>query len=142
MHTNLLAVLLSAVAAMVIGGIWYGPLFGKVWMEGMGWDPNNKETTDKMKKAAGPLYFQQFIGSLLTAFVLSYIIWAAIGAGWANAGISAGISVGFWVWLGFILPIKYADKLWAGKKMKYLSVDLGCQLVTLILMGVILTLVK
>ncbi len=29
---NLLAVLTAAVSAFIVGGIWYGPLFGKAWM--------------------------------------------------------------------------------------------------------------
>ena len=36
---NLLAVLAAAVATMVLGAIWYGPLFGKSWMSAHGYTP-------------------------------------------------------------------------------------------------------
>ncbi len=31
---NLLAVVVCAIASMVLGMLWYGPLFGKKWMHG------------------------------------------------------------------------------------------------------------
>ena len=36
LHLNLTAVLVAAVAAFVLGGIWYGPLFGKTWQAHVG----------------------------------------------------------------------------------------------------------
>ena len=67
---NYWAVLASGVAAMVVGGIWYGPLFGKMWMQGMGWDPNNKELMDKMKKSMGVAYAQMGKPELARKFIL------------------------------------------------------------------------
>lgn len=135
---NYFAVLVAAVSSMVLGGRWYGPLFGKLWMRGMGWNTNDKEFMDKMKKSMGSSYFQQFIGSLLTAFVFAHVLWAFAKALPDMTGVSAGLQGGLWMWLGFILPIKYAEKLWGGKKLKYLSVDLGYYLVLLLVMGLIL----
>jgi hypothetical protein len=135
---NYLAVLVAAIAAMVIGGLWYGPLFGKLWAEGMGWDPNNKELMDKIKKSAGPAYFQQFIGTLLMSYVLAHVLWAFRTSIPDLQGVSAGIQGGFWMWLGFILPVKYGDKLWNNKGFKHVAIDLGYYLVLLIVMGIIL----
>ena len=33
---NWLAILVATVAAFVLGGLWYGPLFGKAWMAALG----------------------------------------------------------------------------------------------------------
>lgn len=136
---NYLAVLVAAVVTMVVGALWYGPLFGKMWMRGMGWDPNNQEQMAKMKSSAGPAYVQQFIGSLLMAFVLAHVLWAMQQAMPDMTGAWSGVQGGFWMWLGFILPVKYGDKLWGVKKFKYVSVDLGYHLVNLIIMGIILS---
>ncbi len=135
---NYIAVLVAAVSSMVLGGLWYGPLFGKLWMRGMGWNPDDKEQVEKMKKSAGPAYAQQFVGSLVMAFVLAHVMWAFSIASPETRGVAAGLQGGFWMWLGFILPIKYGEKLWGGKKLKYLSIDLGYYLVLLLAMGVIL----
>jgi hypothetical protein len=47
---NFWAVLASAVASMVIGSIWYGPLFGKMFMQAMGMDQWSPEKREAMKK--------------------------------------------------------------------------------------------
>lgn len=138
-EVNYLAILVAAVATMIVGGIWYGPLFGKLWMVGQGWDPNNQEQMAKMKSSAGPAYVQQFIGSLLMAFVLAHVLWMRGFAMPDTAAVSAGLQTGFWMWLGFVLPIKYGDKLWNGKKFNYVAIDLAYYLVNLLVMGVILS---
>lgn len=135
---NYWAVLVCAVAAMVLGFIWYGPLFGNTWMRGMGIDPNDKERKAKMQKQAGPAYLQTFIGALLTAFVLAHVLWAYGIALPEVQGTSAGLQGAFWLWLGLILPVKYGDKLWSGKAFKYVAVDLSYHLLLLLVMGVIL----
>lgn len=137
---NYWAVLLAGVSAMVVGGIWYGPLFGNLWMKGMGWDPHDKALKEKMKKKAGPAYAQMFVGSLLTAFVLTHVLWAFGVALEPKMGAFASAFQGsLWTWLGFVLPVKYGDKLWNGKKFKYVAVDLGYQLVMLFIMALIIT---
>ena len=42
---NYLAVLAAAVSNMVLGFLWYGPLFGKTWSKLMGW---GEMTPEKM----------------------------------------------------------------------------------------------
>ncbi len=136
---NYLAVLVSGIVLMVIGGLWYGPLFGKMWMQGMGWDPNDAARMEKMKKSAGPAYGQMFIGSLLMAYVFAHVLWAFGQADASMTGAVAGLQGGFWLWLGFIVPVKYGDKLWNGKQFKYVAIDLGYHLVGLLVIGVILS---
>ncbi|HYF05550.1 MAG TPA: DUF1761 domain-containing protein [Patescibacteria group bacterium] len=137
---NYIAILVCAIVSMIIGGIWYGPLFSKMWMEGMGWNPNDQALMAKMKKAAGPAYAQQFIGSLLIFFGLAMSMWAFTTADPTLVGVSAGLQGGFWTWLTFMVPVKYGDKLWGGKSFKFVSIDLGYYLVTLLIGGVILAL--
>lgn len=135
---NYVAVLVAGIAAMILGGIWYGPLFGKMWMKGMGWDPSDKEKMAKMKKGMAAGYAQMFIGALLTAYVLAHVLWAYSVALPDTTGMAAGLQCGFWIWLGFILPVKYGDKLWGGKKFNYVAIDLGYYLVLLLVMGMII----
>lgn len=137
---NYWAVLVAGVASMIIGGLWYGPLFGEAWMRGQGLDPNDKERMEKMKKSAGPAYFQMFIGSLIQMYVFAHVLWAFDAAMTETMGaVSAGLWGGFWMWLGFILPVKYGDKLWNNKKFNYVVIDLGYYLVLLLIAGVILS---
>lgn len=124
---------------MIVGSIWYGPLFGKLWMEGMGFDPNNQDFKAKMKKSAGPAYGQMFVLALLEAFVLAHIIWAFRTALPPMSDLASGLQGGLWCWLGFILPIKYGDKLWGGKKFKYVAIDLAYYLVVALIMGSVIS---
>jgi fructose-specific phosphotransferase system IIC component len=66
------AVVVATIAAMVLGFIWYGPLFGKKWMEAQG----IKEQSKKMP--VGPM-----VGMLVTAFIMAFVLaqvfaWTAI----------------------------------------------------------------
>lgn len=138
-QVNFLAVLICAIISMIIGGIWYGPLFGNLWMKGMGWNPNDHDFMAKMKKAAGPGYAIQFIGALFMAFVLAHDIWAFNTASPETIGVFGGLQGAFWTWLGFIVPIKIGETLWAKKPFKYVSIDLGYWLVQLLVFGVIIS---
>lgn len=144
---NYWAILVSALSSMVIGSLWYGPLFGRIWMEGMGWPVNDKAAMDKMmeegKKQMPLLYGQQLVLSAIMAFVFSHVIWAFLAAtvevdGEVNT-VVMGLQGGFWMWLGFVLPLLYGTSLWSGKKFKYVAVELGYWLVLLIVMGLILS---
>lgn len=136
---NYLAVLACGVAAVIIGSIWYGPLFGKIWMEGMG---IGKLTPEQMKEGMKQMprnYAIQFIGSLLTAAVVAYVV-LAFDFVWRDYYMSnqmLGIKAGLVIWLGLILPIKYAESLWNGKKFKYVAVDIGYWLIMLPIYGLI-----
>lgn len=136
---NYWAVLVSGIIAMIIGAIWYGPLFGKMWMQGRGLNPHDAALMEKMKKAAGPAYFQMFIGALLMAFVFAHVLWA-FGASLTDklTPVSAGLQGGFYMWLGFILPVKYGDKLWNNKAFKYVAIDITYWLILLLVNGIVL----
>ena len=141
--TNIIKALfltVSGLIAMVVGAMWYGPLFGKLWMQGMGWDPNNQALMAEKKKSASRAYAQMFVLVLVQAYVLAHVLWAYSVALPEVIGVSAGLQSAFWLWLGFILPIKYGDKLWGGKAFKYVAIDLGYYLVVLAVMGIVLSL--
>ncbi len=135
---NFWAVLIAGILSMVLGFLWYGPLFGKVWMRGNGIDPDNKELMDSMQKSAGPAYIQMFVGALIMAYVFAHALWA-YGNSVSMAPWMAGLQCGFWVWLGFILPVKYGDLLWNNKSFTAVAVDLSYYLVLLLINGVLLS---
>jgi hypothetical protein len=67
---NYLAILVAAISTVVLGFLWYGPLFGKPWMKLMDIDPSkmSKEAMKGMNKT----YALMSIGSLVLAYVLSF----------------------------------------------------------------------
>ncbi len=126
---NYWAVLVSAIASMVIGSIWYGPLFGKMFMHEMGMDTWSKEKQATMKKGMGLSYLAQFIASLVMFYVLAGLI-----EGFGHTSVGGGLLTGFVAWIGFVVPIKLGDAIWGGKaKLFWLSI--GNMLVTLLAAG-------
>ncbi len=144
-HINYLAVLVSAVASMIIGALWYGPLFGKQWIALMSWTNEQMET---MKAKGGAMeanggmkkaYSIMFIGSLVMAWVLAHaLIFASTYLG--TSGASSGLMGAFFNWLGFVGPVTLTPVLWEGKSWKLWLLNNGYYLVTLSVMGIILSL--
>jgi hypothetical protein len=125
---NWVAVVVAAIAQMVLGFIWYGPLFGKTWMSMMGINPQTVR-----REGMGKTYAWQAVGSLVTAAVLGRLV-ATMGASTAGAGIVAG----FWVWLGFVATVTLSSVLYERRSFNLYALNNAYQLVSLAVMGAVL----
>ncbi len=124
---NYWAVIGGAVFLFVMGMIWYGPLFGKVWTKIMGAENISKEEMAKMQKQMMPMYAIQVLLGLVTSYVLYHFVKL----------LGDGTTAAFWIWLGFAMPMA-AGAMWdtqEGMKMKKFLVVAGYQLVTLLVLG-------
>ncbi|MDB5237160.1 MAG: hypothetical protein JWL88_262 [Parcubacteria group bacterium] len=132
---NLFAVLVSAIVAMILGYLWYGPFFGKTWTRLM-------DITPEMMKGGqgsmGKMYGIMFVGALIMAYVLAGV--HIFAASYLNiGGIGSGALAGFMSWLGFAGPITVNYALTGPHKaFKLWLITTGYYLVTLVLMGIIL----
>lgn len=127
------AVITAAIAQMVLGSIWYGPLFGKLWRHLSG---ITEEETQKAKaRGMAKAYAVATVGALITAYVLAH------AAQYVNAvSIGDAIELGFWIWLGFVAPMMLGIVLWEGKPVKLYAVNAGYQLFALIISSLVLIL--
>jgi hypothetical protein len=132
MEINYIALLLSAVASMIIGSIWYGPLFGKKFMKAMGMDTWSPEKQASMRASMMKAYAGQFIASLVMFFVFAWYIGLS-----GHTGVLGGLNNAFWVWIGFVVPIKLGDALWGGN-MTLFWLAIGNMLLTLLAAGAII----
>ena len=57
---NYWAILVLGIVSMALGALWYGPLFGKKWMEIIGVNKNDLEARKEMEKGVWKLYIVQF----------------------------------------------------------------------------------
>ncbi len=130
---NYWAVLVSAVAAMVIGSIWWGPLFGKYWIKENGLDKLSPDQQEKMKKGMGMLYVQQFILSIIQGLVIAHLL-NVLG----RTGAMEGAKFGVVFWLGFMFPVHYGAKLWGNKSFKFVFLTTLSSLLTLVVAGLII----
>ena len=128
---NYLAVLVAAIINMGIGFLWYGPLFGKVWMQLSGF--TKKQIAEAKKKKMGKTYAIAFLSTLLMSYVMAHFV------DYAEANTFAlGAVAGFWIWLGFVATIMLGTVLWEGKPIKLYLINSLHYLVALILMGGVL----
>jgi hypothetical protein len=134
MEVNYWAILVCAVLSMVIGGLWYGPLFGKKWMEINGLSPEDRMKREAMQKSAGPLYAIQFALSLLQIYILAHFI-----KGWTDV---SGVENAVWIWLGFVMPTVAGLSMWnmhpTRVRLAMFFISSGYQLVSFVLFGFIL----
>lgn len=134
---NYLAVLGGVVIMMALGFLWYGPVFGKVWIKEMGWSAEAAEA--KMKKSMAKNYALMALGSLVMTYVLAHSL--VFASSYLNAaGVSAGLMAGFWNWLGFVAPVHLGGVLWDGKSWTLFALNAGYHLVSLLLVGMLLAL--
>ncbi len=127
---NYLAVIVAAVASMIVGSIWYGPLFGKTWMKLAGY---TKKDLKKMSLSPKQARGFGFVVALVMAYVLSFFV-DYVGA----TTIAAGAQLAFWIWLGFIATIQIGAVIWEGKSLKLFLLHTVSSLISLIVMAAIL----
>ena len=128
-HVNYLAVLVAAIANYVIATIWYAGLFAKTWQKLTG--------ITNMKPALANIVLV-FIGSLVLSFVLYHSI--VFGNSYFKmSGISGGLMGGFFGWIGYIAPVTLSTKLYEKKPWGLWLLDNAFWLLSLLVMGIILS---
>jgi hypothetical protein len=126
---NYWAIIVSAIASIVLGFLWYGAWFGKMWVHLSG--------TSMPKKMSPGHRVVQILAPLVMAWVLAHsLIFASEFLGFT--GVQAGLTAGFYNWLGFIAPVLVGKVLWEGKSWKQWFIEAGYYLVALLIMGAIL----
>lgn len=130
---NFWAILVAAVVAFVIGGLWYSPiLFGKEYMALIGTTEKDIEVA-KAKGGMWKLYVAQFVFAVITFGVLGFFISSASGV-----TASDGALMGFLAWLGFEATVIAGGYLWEKKPMKLVVIQATCSLLTLVIGGAII----
>ncbi len=128
---NYMAVLVAAIAAFVVGGLWYSPLlFGKIWMK---LSKVQESDMKKMKKTMVASYILGFVTTLIMSYVLTHIVDYT-----ESTTAAAGATAGFWAWLGFVATVQVGAVLWENKPFKLFALNTLHSLVALLIMGSIL----
>lgn len=123
---NWLAVAGAAIAAFLIGGIWYGPLFGKAWLKA-----GNFSEEDLQKRNMGMV----FGVSVLLMLIASINLEMFIGP---EGTLSFGLFAGFLAGLGWTATFLGVLYLFEKRSLKLFFINAGYCIVTLTLMGAIL----
>jgi len=117
---------------MVVGSLWYGPVFGKYWMKLMGF---TKESMQSMELKAWQAMALGAINSLIIAYVLVFFT-----VTWVPATIGGALMGAFWIWLGFVATTQISSFLWEGKPFMLFVLNTAYSLIAYGVMSAILVL--
>ncbi len=125
-NANLLAILVAAATGFLIGGLWYGPLFGKAWMAEHGFTEEQLRGSNMIK-----IYGLTFAFSVLSAVFLGHLLAFFDTNTRSTLMISVGIS------LGYIIPAIGTNYLFSRKSGKLFAIDAGYWIVFYAAMGLV-----
>ena len=141
MHdVNLLAVLVAAIVPMIVGFLWYGPLFSKRWLALM------ETTEEEIRKNFNPwkTHGASFVLALVTAFILAQLF-AQMGgpesvssmAGSAGNAM-VGVHLALMALIAFVLPVSFQSWAYEGRKAGLFWLNLGYNGVSLMGQAVVI----
>ena len=126
---NFWTVLVAALASFTVGWLWYGPLFGKLWMKLNGFTP------EQLREGGGlPMPFimiVNYVATVLAAFSIAMFIGA-------ESDMSFGIFAGFMIAISWIGTSRLNDVLYERQPFKLYLINLGYNVVIYIIMGAVL----
>ncbi|MEN8818036.1 MAG: DUF1761 domain-containing protein [Polaribacter sp.] len=158
MEMNFNVLFLAALVPMIIGFVWYGPLFGNAWMKEMGFTKESLAGTNMVKTLIISYVFSFFIASFLMFAVIHQSGVYSTLAGEPGFNEKAGEGFAFFqdfintygdrfrtfghgalhgviTSIFFVLPILSIVALFEKKTLKYVAINAGYWMVTLAIMG-------
>lgn len=156
MEINFLALFVAALSTLVVGSVWYGPLFGKVWMKENGFSEEELKQGSMVK-----IFGLTFVFSIFLAMIMQILCihqfgplgmiggpdfvetakpsYAAFMADYGDAfrTYKHGALHGFMSGLFLALPLIGINGLFERKSWKYIFVHSGYWTVVMTIMGAI-----
>lgn len=126
MAIDWLAILIATAVAFVLGGLWYGPLFGQAWMDALG------KTADDIEPTPAPFVIS-FFTALVTCVVLA-VLMLLLGIETIAGGAIFGLVIG----TGFIATAMASDTAFCGWGMRLFLIQSGYRVAYSVLMGAII----
>lgn len=126
---NWLAVVVAAVSAFVLGGLWYGPIFGTAWQQQLGLSDEQIASGNTALIFGG-----SFVLSLVISIGLAGLISAVIPAPALVSGLLLGLEISI-VFVAASFGINY---LFARHSLALFGIDAGYMILMFTTMGAIL----
>lgn len=127
LHLNLTAALVAAVSAFVLGGIWYGPLFGKAWQGYMGL------TDEDIASKGHPAVIMGL--ALVLTLVQALVLSAVVPAG---SGIESAVIYALVIGVAFVASAFGVNYLFSRHPKALFGIDAGFNVLQFALMGAII----
>lgn len=154
MSINEYAVVVAAVAAFALGGIWYGPLFGSRWQTLVNLSDEQIAKSNMLLIFGSTFVLNLFLAAMLSLIMGHAVQWEAEAMNGASNGAVAdfvlladmpwrdgalnGAGIGLLMGLAFVVPTFGVNYLFARHPLPLYGIDVGYMLLQLVLMGAIL----
>src|SRR5262245_6175665 len=115
---NYLAVVVAAVAAWLLGAVWYMGL-AKAWMAALGVTQEEMEARRRRPGAHLP-----FVYAFVAALVMAWVLAGLVGH-FGQVNIKNGVISGAFCWLGFVITTMVTNYSFGGRKPMLLAIDSG-----------------
>lgn len=128
---NYLYMLIATIASFIFGWLWYGKIFGKLWLKLSRKNPKGKKPKpSEMLRSM----FLNFVGTFIMVYIFATLIFLT-GLG----NISGVIMLSILIWLGFFVSTTLlGNVLWDMKPWKLFFLNSTYWLLNLIIVGTIL----
>ena len=117
------AILVATAAAFALGGLWYGPLFGKAWLAALG------KTEDEIQPSAQP-----FVVSAVAALATCIVV-AALMNSLGMTGLLPGLVFGLTIGVAFSAASLASDSAFCGWGWKLWGILAGYRVAYSAIMG-------
>ncbi|MBP9779264.1 DUF1761 domain-containing protein [Candidatus Gracilibacteria bacterium] len=133
---NWAAIGLLTVIHFSLGALWFGPLFGKIWMRIHHGDKKiPDEEMKKMMEGMWKLMLTEFIACGLMVIALACLVGAI--------PTMSGWQIGLMTWVGFVLPMSASNVIWGTDSREWMVTKIalvtGYRLIAFIAIGYILS---
>lgn len=136
---NWLAIAVVTVGSWMFGALWFGPIWGKIWMK---IHHGEKKMSDaEMKEAMKGMWkllVSEFAATALMMIGLACIIIAIPEY--------SGVRNAFMIWLAFVMPAGLSVVLWGNDQKKWMCTKIALiasnRLISLLMAGYILSMWK
>lgn len=125
-NVNIVALIVALVAMQILGFLWYGPLFGKIWMRSIG-------KTQEELGSAGSSIAVSMISHAVAAVALAWLIGAT-----SQPDLVTGISYGLIVAVGFVATSSLVKSAFEDTNSTVAALSIAYNLVGYAIMGAIL----
>lgn len=132
MPFSVLGAIVTGIASMVLGFIWYGPvLFAKTWAKEVGF------TEEDLKGGSPVQYLLTFGGAIVMGAATSFLV-LQLDITEPLQGVFLGLILG----LGYVVTSFGSNYIFQKQKFKLYLIDAGYQVLNVVAAGLITTLIK
>lgn len=131
MTLNWIAIIILSIAQFAVGSLWFGPIFGKIWMKIHHKEPLTQDQEKELMKWMRKLMLTEFMVSVLITITMAYLIITLPTIPWRKIWLI--------IWLWFILPQSASnvirwndDRKWMCTKI---ALTAGYRIIALVAIG-------